>query len=55
VAIVQSAYRPTETIVLTTLTDLLHHSIDMLTTVIIGNRTTQAYAGKMITPRGYSL
>ncbi|MEM6835846.1 MAG: precorrin-3B C(17)-methyltransferase, partial [Cyanobacteria bacterium P01_C01_bin.120] len=55
VAIVQSAYRPTETIILTTLAEMLHHPIDMLTTLIIGNRTTQLYAGKLITPRGYHL
>ncbi|MEM1310396.1 MAG: precorrin-3B C(17)-methyltransferase, partial [Cyanobacteria bacterium P01_H01_bin.153] len=55
VAIVQSAYRPTETVILTTLAEMLHHPIDMLTTLIIGNRTTQLYAGKLITPRGYRL
>ncbi|NEQ42024.1 MAG: precorrin-3B C(17)-methyltransferase [Leptolyngbya sp. SIOISBB] len=53
VAIVRSAYRPTEAILLTTLADLLDQPIDMLTTVIIGNRSTQLYAGKLITPRGY--
>ncbi|HEY9888717.1 MAG TPA: hypothetical protein V6D02_09975, partial [Candidatus Obscuribacterales bacterium] len=53
VAIVRSAYRPTETIILTTVAAMLSHPIDMLTTVIIGNRTTRLYADKMITPRGY--
>lgn len=53
VAIVQSAYRPNEQIVLTTLAEMLSHTIDMLTTVIIGNRSTRLYAGKLITPRGY--
>ena len=53
VAIVQSAYRPDEKIVLTDVAHMLEPVIDMLTTVIIGNRSTQLYAGKLITPRGY--
>jgi cobalt-precorrin 5A hydrolase / precorrin-3B C17-methyltransferase len=32
---------------------MLEHSIDMLTTVIIGNSNTYNYAEWMITPRGY--
>jgi cobalt-precorrin 5A hydrolase/precorrin-3B C17-methyltransferase len=55
VAIVQSAYRPNETITLTTIAKMLQHPIDMLTTVIIGNRSTRLYAGKLITPRGYTV
>lgn len=55
VAIVQSAYRPTEQIAVTTLEDMLNQPIDMLTTVIIGNRSTRLYAGKLITPRGYTV
>ena len=54
VAIVQSAYRPDEKIVLTDVAHMLEPAIDMLTTVIIGNRSTQLYAGKLITPRGYT-
>lgn len=53
VAIVRSAYRPDERIILTTVADMLHHPIDMVTVVIIGNRSTQLYQGKIITPRGY--
>ncbi|PSB08129.1 precorrin-3B C(17)-methyltransferase, partial [filamentous cyanobacterium CCP2] len=53
VAIVRSVYRPEEQITLTTLAQLLETPIDMLTTVIIGNRSTQIHANKMITPRGY--
>lgn len=55
VALVQSAYRTTEHIVLTTLADMLSHPIDMLTTVIIGNRSTHFHAGKILTPRGYTV
>ncbi|MBD1910644.1 MULTISPECIES: precorrin-3B C(17)-methyltransferase [unclassified Leptolyngbya] len=53
VAIVQSAYRPTEIITLTTLADLLQHPVDMLSTVLIGNQTTRFHHQWMITPRGY--
>ncbi|MEO1093927.1 MAG: precorrin-3B C(17)-methyltransferase [Cyanobacteria bacterium J06638_28] len=55
VALVQSAYRSTEHITLTTVADMLNHPIDMLTIVIIGNRSTRLYAGKILTPRGYTM
>jgi cobalt-precorrin 5A hydrolase/precorrin-3B C17-methyltransferase len=53
VAIVRSAYRQDEQISLTTLENLLETSIDMLTTVLIGNQSTRTYGEWMITPRGY--
>lgn len=53
VAIVKSAYRQDEQITLTTLEKMTKSEIDMLTTVIIGNSSTQNYANWMITPRGY--
>jgi cobalt-precorrin 5A hydrolase/precorrin-3B C17-methyltransferase len=53
VAIVRAAYREDEHITLTTLAECLTHSIDMLTTVLIGNQSTRTYADWMITPRGY--
>jgi cobalt-precorrin 5A hydrolase/precorrin-3B C17-methyltransferase len=53
VALVRAAYRPDERIILTTVAAMLDHPIDMLTTVLIGNCSTQLYAGKLITPRGY--
>ncbi len=53
VAIARSVYRDDEEIVLTTLEKMLDCKIDMLTTVIIGNRSTTVYADWMITPRGY--
>ncbi|MDB9525445.1 precorrin-3B C(17)-methyltransferase [Oscillatoria sp. CS-180] len=55
VAIVRSVYRPEEAIVLTTVTDMLSYPIDMLTTVIIGNRSTRIYGNTVITPRGYGV
>ncbi len=53
VAIAHSVYRDSEQITLTTLEKLLEIPIDMLTTVLIGNQSTQLHQGWMITPRGY--
>ncbi|BBA78849.1 bifunctional cobalamin (vitamin B12) biosynthesis/precorrin-3B C17-methyltransferase [cyanobacterium endosymbiont of Rhopalodia gibberula] len=53
VALVRSAYRPDEKITLTSLGEMLNFTIDMLTTVIIGNSSTYNHKGWMITPRGY--
>lgn len=53
VAIARSVTRDDENIVITTLEMMLTHSIDMLTTVIIGNSTTKRYHDLLITPRGY--
>lgn len=53
VALVRSAYRPTEQITLTTLAELLNQPIDMLTTVLIGNQSTRRHGNWLITPRGY--
>ena len=53
VALARSLYRPEEQITLTTLGEMFDHPIDMLTTVIIGNRSSRHYEGWFITPRGY--
>ncbi len=53
VALVRCAYRKNETIVLTTLNEMLGYYIDMLTTVLIGNDSTFFYKDLIITPRGY--
>lgn len=53
VAVVCSAYREDEQITLTTLDKLLDSSVDMLTTVLIGNQSTRTHGDWMITPRGY--
>ncbi|HSM80240.1 MAG TPA: precorrin-3B C(17)-methyltransferase, partial [Nodosilinea sp.] len=54
VAVVKSVYRPDETIYRTTLGELLAAPIDMLTVVLIGNRSTQRHGPWLITPRGYN-
>ncbi|MGP1375418.1 MAG: precorrin-3B C(17)-methyltransferase [Almyronema sp.] len=53
VALVRSAYRPDESITLTTLAEFLTHAVDMLTTVLIGNQSSQRYRSWIVTPRGY--
>jgi precorrin-3B C17-methyltransferase len=53
VGIVKKARRIDEEVVITTLKEMLCHSIDMSTTLIIGNSTTYVADGKMVTPRGY--
>lgn len=55
VGIVRNAYRPDQSSIVTTLDGLSDHydSVDMFTTLVIGNSTTYVSRGKMITPRGY--
>lgn len=53
VAVVKSVYRPDQDIHLTTLADLPHAPIDMLTVVLIGNASTRQHQDWLITPRGY--
>ncbi len=53
VALVRAAYRTEEETTLSTLAQLHTLPVDMLTTVIIGNRSTRQYHQWMITPRGY--
>ncbi len=53
VGIVKSAMRDGETVVITTLDQMLEHPIGMLTTILVGNSQTRLLAGRMVTPRGY--
>lgn len=55
VGIVKNAMRDGQKVVVTTLSDMLNHDIDMLTTIIIGNSRTFVVDGVMVTPRGYKL
>lgn len=52
-ALVKSAYRDRQQVVVTDLGRVLDHEIGMLTTVLIGNSSTTTYKGLIITPRGY--
>jgi len=55
VAIIKSAYRESETIVMTNLENLLNfdEELGMTSTVIVGNSSTYTYKDLMINPRGY--
>ncbi|MEM8602731.1 MAG: precorrin-3B C(17)-methyltransferase, partial [Cyanobacteria bacterium P01_H01_bin.121] len=53
VALVRSVYRLEQQIILTTLENFLHHPIDMVTVVLIGNQSTRQHGQWLITPRGY--
>lgn len=53
VALVRSAYRDEEAVQVTTLEKLTDSTIDMLTTVLIGNESSRTHAGWIVTPRGY--
>jgi cobalt-precorrin 5A hydrolase / precorrin-3B C17-methyltransferase len=55
VGIVRDAYRPTQQATLTDLASLRPESVDMLTIVVVGSSQTKIVAGRMVTPRGYSL
>jgi precorrin-3B C17-methyltransferase len=53
VALVKSAYRELESVVLTDLDRFTDYEIGMLTTVLIGNSNSFVFEGYMVTPRGY--
>lgn len=53
VGFVASAYREGQRVEVSTLASFDPQWADMLTTVVIGNGTTLAWRGRMITPRGY--
>jgi precorrin-3B C17-methyltransferase len=54
VALVKSAYREAEHVVLTDLDTFTDYEIGMLTTVLVGNSNSFVFEGYMVTPRGYS-
>jgi precorrin-3B C17-methyltransferase len=54
VALVKSAYRKLQSVVLTDLDRFLDYEIGMLTTVLIGSSQTFVFEGYMVTPRGYT-
>jgi len=54
-ALVKNAGREGNDRCIVTLDTIDYDFIDMMTVVIIGNSNTYIKAGKMITPRGYSL
>ncbi len=53
VALVKSAYRKRQQVVLSDLDNFLDYEIGMLTTVLVGSSNTFVFEGYMVTPRGY--
>ena len=54
VALVKSAYRELESVVLTDVARFTDYEIGMLTTVLVGNSNSFVFEGYMVTPRGYT-
>ncbi len=54
VALVKSAYRSLQKVIISDLANFLDYEIGMLTTVIVGNSNSFIYEGYMVTPRGYT-
>jgi len=52
VGIVRNAYRPEQAVEITTLERLPTASVDMFTTLIVGNSTTRCFQSRLVTPRG---
>lgn len=55
VGLAKDVGRPEETGIVTTIATLDENLVDMTTVVIIGNKETFVFDGKMITPRGYQV
>lgn len=55
VGVVRNVGRVSEEIVVTTLSEVLNHQIDMATTIIVGNSKTRLADGKIVTSRGYDV
>ena len=55
VGIVKDAYRENQRIILTDLASLHPEDVDMVTIVVVGSSQTRLVAGRMVTPRGWSL
>jgi len=52
--VVRNAYRPEQSVKITTLQSLLDGQFDMFTTILVGNRYTVQKGSFMFTPRGYN-
>jgi precorrin-3B C17-methyltransferase len=55
VGIVRQAGREGESVMVTTLKEMLNADIDMVTTIIVGQSATKVVNGKIVTARGYDL
>jgi precorrin-3B C17-methyltransferase len=55
VGVVRNAYRPDQSVAITTVAAMADAPVDMLTTVIVGNSQTHRFQSCMVTPRGYTV
>lgn len=55
VGMVRNAYRADQSVTTTTVAHMTEPTVDMLTTVIIGNSQTRSWRSRMVTPRGYPI
>ncbi|MGQ4808429.1 Cobalt-factor III methyltransferase [Candidatus Entotheonellaceae bacterium PAL068K] len=55
VGVVRNAYRPDQSVVVTTVEAMAAASVDMVTTVFVGNTQTRGWRSHMLTPRGYTV
>ena len=55
VGVVRNAYRPEQSVVVTTVASMAAAYVDMFTTVIVGNSQTRGWQSHMVTPRGYTV
>jgi len=55
VGVVRNAYRPDQSVTITTVAGMVEAPVDMLTTVIVGNSQTRCFQSRLITPRGYPM
>jgi precorrin-3B C17-methyltransferase len=53
VGVVRNAYRPGQSVELTTLSQMSEVLVDMFTTVIVGNSCTRRLGNTLVTPRGF--
>jgi precorrin-3B C17-methyltransferase len=53
VGVVRNAYRPDQSVQVTTVASMAEAEVDMLTTVIVGNSQTRCLWSRIVTPRGY--
>jgi len=53
VGVVRNAYRPGQSVEITTVARMADTQVDMLTTVIVGNSQTRCFQSRLVTPRGY--
>jgi precorrin-3B C17-methyltransferase len=55
VGVVRNAYRPGQSVEITSIARMTEATVDMFTTVIVGNSQTRRFGNVVVTPRGYAV